>query len=488
VNARSTSMPAGWVRTSLDAFAEVILGQSPPSATYNTDWAGVPFYQGKLEFGLMYPTPRKWCTSPKKTAEQGDVLVSVRAPVGPTNICPEKSCIGRGLAAVRGLGGISTPFILYLMRAQEGPLSGIGTGTTFGAITGNKLRGMEVDMPPLPEQHRIVAKIEELFTRLDAGVEALERIKAQLKRYRQAVLKHAFEGKLTAEWREVHKHELEPASVFLERIKEERHEPAKGNYKHLPPLDTSGLPHLPEGWAWTRLGDILEVIRGASPRPKGDPRYFGGSIPWIMISDISREKGKYISATKDTVTAIGARKSRYLNEGTLILSNSGSVCIPKILAVDGCIHDGFVAFPDMSEQLDIMYLYHCFDYIRPSVTQANRQGVTQVNLNTGIVRRMLIPFPTKAEQNKIVEEIERRFAVADQIERTVDQGLKQAERLRQSILKNAFEGKLVPQDPNDEPAEKLLERIREERARLQAGAKCKKAPRKKTNRQEMRLM
>ena len=107
---------------------------------------------------------------------------------------------------------------------------------------------------------------------------------------------------------------------------------------------------LPRGWALTKLGDIIEVVRGASPRPKGDPRYFGGSIPWIMISDISREKGKFISKTRDKVTEEGAKRSRYLESGTLILSNSGTVCVPKILAVDGCIHDGFVAFPYLSDK------------------------------------------------------------------------------------------------------------------------------------------
>ncbi len=102
-------------------------------------------------------------------------------------------------------------------------------------------------------------------------------------------------------------------------------------------------PDAPEHWIHAQLGEVLDVIRGASPRPKGDPRYFGGAIPWVMISDISREKGKYLTKTRDTVTEEGAKKSRLMNKGTLILSNSGTVCVPKILSVSGCIHDGFVA-------------------------------------------------------------------------------------------------------------------------------------------------
>ena len=124
-----SELPEGWTWTTLEEVSEIILGQSPPSSTYNTDRYGLPFFQGKLEFGETYPTPRKWCSAPKKTAEKGDVLISVRAPVGPTNICPEKSCIGRGLAAVRGLGGVEPLFMLYLMRTFENEISGKGTGT-----------------------------------------------------------------------------------------------------------------------------------------------------------------------------------------------------------------------------------------------------------------------------------------------------------------------------------------------------------------------
>ena len=218
---RPYKLPESWAWTKLGQFTEIILGQSPPSSTYNEDGAGLPFYQGKKEFGYVYPTPEKWCTEPKKIAEKGDVLISVRAPVGPTNVCPEKSCIGRGLSAIRGLGGIDTFFTLYLMRAFSDVLAEAGTGSTFDAITGSQLKGLEVPLPPFPEQHRIVAKIEELFTQLDAGVSALEKSRAQLKRYRQSVLKAAVEGKLTEEWRRSHP-DVEPAPVLLQQILKER--------------------------------------------------------------------------------------------------------------------------------------------------------------------------------------------------------------------------------------------------------------------------
>jgi type I restriction enzyme S subunit len=362
------------------------------------------------------------------------------------------------------------------LRTNETRLAGKGTGSTFSAISGDDLRALDVTLPSLPEQRRIVARIEELFSKLDAGVEELKKAKAQLKRYRQSVLKAAFSGELTSEWRKrrATSHEpIETAAMLLERIKAERRKMQGEKHKDLP-LDMSELPALPKLWSWAKLGQVATVVRGASPRPKGDPKYFGGTIPWIMISDITREKGKSISKTKDTVTDAGATKSRLLKAGTLILSNSGTVCVPKFLAVDGCIHDGFVAFLDIPVAINQLYLFHFFNYVRPRITNENRQGVTQVNLNTTIVNNMVFPLSPLEEQEAIAESVEAALSVAENAEGTLDAGLKQAARLRQAILKRAFEGKLVPQDPSDEPAEKLLERIRAEKEERVAGAKRKR--------------
>ena len=224
--------------------------------------------------------------------------------------------------------------------------------------------------------------------------------------------------------------------------------------------------NLPDGWVRTKLGNITDVIRGASPRPKGDPRYFGGNIPWIMISDITREKGKIILQTKDHVTEEGAKKSRFLKKGNLILSNSGTVCVPKILGVAGCIHDGFVAFPTLIQNIDILYAYYWFEYIRPKIILDNKQGITQVNLNTTIVKNIDIILPPLPEQKRIVAKIESIFTQIDVAKERLEVLASQVKSssgslsmLKSSILKQAFEGGLVPQDPNDEPAEILLRKI-----------------------------
>ena len=139
----------------LSDVAKIIMGQSPPSSTYNTTGKGLPFFQGKADFGEMYPTPRVFCSKPNRIAEPGDILMTVRAPVGPTNINVVQSCIGRGLAAIRASKSIDRDYLLYFLRFYEPELAKAGTGSTFAAISRDDLETVKIPLPPLPEQRRI---------------------------------------------------------------------------------------------------------------------------------------------------------------------------------------------------------------------------------------------------------------------------------------------------------------------------------------------
>jgi type I restriction enzyme S subunit len=493
---KDNSYPNSWRIVRLADICEIIMGQSPPSSTYNDKKIGLPFFQGKLDFGEIYPIPRVWCSNPKKIADVGDILLSVRAPVGPTNICNEKCCIGRGLAAVRYFYRNENKFIFYFFRSIENQIPKIGTGSTFSAISKSKIENLSIPFPPLPEQHRIVAKIEELFTKLDAGVEALKKAKEQIKRYRQAVLKYAFEGKLTEEWRknfellmlngelkETQSSKLdtqhsklntqnstfktdnsafnpqnsklttqnyEPASVLIERIKEERKKKLGRKYKELPPMDTSELPELPEGWVWTRIGAISDIIMGQSPpsstyndRRIGLPFYQGK----LDFGEINPSPRVWCS-----------RPKKIAEKGDILLSIRAPVGPTNICNEKCCIGRGLAAVRYFSRN-ENKFIFYFFRSIENQISRIGT-GSTFSAISKSQVENLSIPLPPLPEQHRIVEEIERRLSIADATEKTIDQCLKQAERLRQSILKMAFEGKLVPQDPNDEPAEKLLERVR----------------------------
>jgi len=164
-----------WPTKKLGDVAEVQMGQSPPGETYNSEGVGLPFFQGKAEFGEEYPTRVKWCSQPSRIAESGDILLSVRAPVGPTNFANERCCIGRGLAAIRGESNkCNQRYLRYFLKRFETNIAALGVGSTFTAINRSDIERLEIPMPPLREQERIV--------RLLDGAEELRKLRAQADR------------------------------------------------------------------------------------------------------------------------------------------------------------------------------------------------------------------------------------------------------------------------------------------------------------------
>jgi type I restriction enzyme S subunit len=185
-----------WERRRLGEVCEATMGQSPPGHTYNKDGNGFPFFQGKVDFGEVHPTPSSWCTEPKKVAEPNDILLCVRAPVGPTNICIEKCCIGRGLAAIRARDTVDPWFILYFLRFIEKEISEIGQGSTFGAIKREHISNILIPLHPLPEQRRIASELRDKMAHTEKLKAAIEKQLEAAKALPQAILRKAFSGEL----------------------------------------------------------------------------------------------------------------------------------------------------------------------------------------------------------------------------------------------------------------------------------------------------
>jgi type I restriction enzyme S subunit len=175
------------------------MGQSPPGSSYNETGNGIPFFQGKAEFGEVHPTVRKYTTAGTKHAKSGDILMSVRAPVGPTNIADIDCVIGRGLAAIRGNELISQKYLTWTLKHLELEIQGKGKGTTFDSISGDALRGTVVYLPELPEQERIVKILEDHLSRLDASMKTADYIEFCAAALRRSLLQAAFTGQLTKE-------------------------------------------------------------------------------------------------------------------------------------------------------------------------------------------------------------------------------------------------------------------------------------------------
>ena len=316
------------------------------------------------------------------------------------------------------------------------------------------------------------------------------------KALRQKILDLAIRGKLVPQ-----DPDDEPASVLLEKIREQKQQMFKeGKLKKKDIKNDSiifkgednlhyekfqdgtvkciedEIPfELPEGWAWERLGNVSTIARGGSPRPIEDFLTDDkNGINWIKIGDTEKD-GKYILHTKEKIKAAGLSKTRYVQSGDFLLTNSMSFGRPYILKTDGCIHDGWLVIGNIKTVFSQDYLYYAlssgFMYTTLSLLAA---GSTVKNLKSDTVRSVLFPIPPLDEQERLACRLEELISFVDSINADEDKLVRIIEQTKSKILDLAIRGKLVPQDPNDKPASVLLERIRAEKEELIKQGKIKR--------------
>lgn len=477
-NSMMLEKKAGWAETELDQIVEVIMGQSPPSSTYNENGIGLPFFQGKAEFTELYPIASKWCSEPKKIAEPNDILISVRAPVGATNIANQKCCIGRGLAAIRYSD--CNKYIFYFLRLIENELDKKGTGTTFKAISGSVLKNEIIPVAPLSEQRAIVSKIEQLFSELDNGIANLKLIQEQLKVYRQAVLKKAFEGELTKKWRE-QQTDLPDTGELLKQICTERKRVSKNprmKVKSIKPLtenEINKLPTLPEEWQWVKLNEVTikaDKVNRIEKSPEEEFKY-------LDIGGINNKTNKLENFKIYKWINAPSRAQQIVYKGDILFSTVRTY-LKNIAKIESEIFNGeicssgFTVIRSLKNYIDENYVFYLSisdGFIQP--LNELQTGTSYPAVRDNDVLSQPFPLCSLPEQQAIVQEIETRLSVCDKIEQDIEVNLEKAEALRQSILKKAFEGKLLNEKElaevrgaeDWEPAEVLLERIKAERAR-----------------------
>ena len=375
--------------------------------------------------------------------------------------------------------------MVLAVRRLRNRVSTLAAGININNLRREHIEETIIPLPPLAEQWRIVAEIETQFTRLDASVAALRRAQANLKRYRASVLKDACEGRLVpteAELARSEGREYEPAAVLLERILAERRarwesqEKRRGKYREPSAPDVSALPELPEGWVWATMPQLGELNRGKSKhRPRNDPKLLGGPYPFVQTGDI-RHSGGLVTQHSQTYSEFGLAQSRIWPTGTLCITIAANIAETGILSYDACFPDSVVGFISYGSDSLTKFL-EFFIRTEKDELESFAPATAQKNINLQVLSQLAVPLPPLTEQRRIVAEVERRLSVAQQAEATVEASLARAERLRQSILRQAFSGRLVPQDPDDEPASALLERIRAEReTEAQASAAAKGKP------------
>lgn len=480
----SDKLQYGWTTKAVD-YGKVKLLRTTDISSGAVNWDSVPFCETEPE------------DVPKYLLNGGDIVVSRAGSVGKSFLIsnPKHSVFASYL--VRIVCHIDKKFLYYFMQSAEywKKISDNTAGIAVPNVNASKLAAIEFSLPPLNEQNRIVAKIEELFSELDAGVENLTKAKGRLGVYRQSLLKHAFEGKLTEDWRKENADKLESGEALLKRVKKEREEyfkkqleqwekdvaqweadgkpgkkPTKPKKpKKLAPIsdeELKELPELPEGWVWERLGLLAEIQIGPFGSLLHKSDYIAGGTPLINPSHI--QKGAIAYDPNFTVSPKKAQSlSHYLlNKGDVVIGRRGEMGRCAVVRED----DGYFICGTGSlfaRPMNTLYSEYCQQFLSSSFVvrylEDKSIGTTMNNLNKTILNNIPVPVCPYTEQQKLANLIIVGIENETNLQQTLANESEKAIALKGSILRKAFSGQLVPQDPNDEPASKLLERIKQER-------------------------
>ena len=482
-------LPEGWAEVELGEVWHESRARVRPDTIARTDYIGLEHVEG----GTNRITGAGRSDGVKSTVavfSEGDILYGRLRPYLNKVIRPPFA----GVASTEFLvfketQALANGLLMRLLSSSDlvAYASANSAGVNLPRISAKRLAEYRFRLAPVPEQHRIVAKIESLFARLDEGIAALKRAEANLERYRASVLKSAVEGRLTEQWRRENPPE-ETGEDLLRRILAERRrrweaeqlakfeargrKPPKNwraKYKEPVAPDTGKLPKLPEGWCWATVDQIVwAMMNGYGKRsntPGGTPRMV------LRLADIRHDQISYQSPRYLDCTSQQIAKYRLAERDVLIVRVNGSPDLVGRL-VDCRNTNGDVLFCDhfirakCTTLLAAAWLRLCSntERFRSHVERTRVSTAGQHTVSQGVILPFALPLPPEKEVLAILALADLLVSQSKPVEVALADGRVNASALRQSILKSAFEGRLVPQDPADEPAAVLLDRIRAERA------------------------
>lgn len=435
-------MRADWVEVELGDVCNFIGGGTPskkePSYWGGTiPWASIKDIKGSLLLSTEdFITEEGLKNSAANLAESGEIILATRITPGRPIISKIKTTINQDLKIVKPKISINVDFLYYAIINLEKLILKKSSGTTVLGINLNALKEINVTLPPLPEQRAIVAKIEQLFSELDNGIANLKEAQSKLDIYRQAVLKQAFEGELTREWRE--KQEGLPSG---EELKDDITKNKSSKSTTYVSIEVN--LKIPKNWIAIELNKICSSISDGDHQA---PPKTSSGIPFITISNIKNNKIDFSDTFHVSVdyyaNLANHRKPR---KDDILYTVTGSFGIPVLVSFEKefCFqrHIGLIRPLEIVNKKWLFWLLQ--SKLIFNQAQKTATGTAQKTIALSSLRSFIFPYCSFQEQNQIVQEIEARLSVCDQLANTIQTSLQQAEALRQSILKKAFEGRLL---------------------------------------------
>ncbi|HEX9667811.1 MAG TPA: restriction endonuclease subunit S [Thermodesulfobacteriota bacterium] len=365
------SLSNEWEIKSLDdeSLVELIMGQSPPSSTYNKEKNGLPFLQGKMEFGEIYPSPTVYCSEPVKVAEKNDILISVRAPVGEVNISPSKVCIGRGLAAIRCKSNrLSHSFLFYYFKHNSKRFEAISTGSTFKAVRKNDLESFELPIPPLPEQK----KIAEILSTVDKAIEKVDEDIEKTQRLKRGLMQEL----LTGRWNPVDSRQ------------------ARREFKQ------TEIGNIPKEWEVVKIKNLGKVITGKTPATS-NKAYWNGDVPFVTPADMGETN--YVYKTERYVSEVGAKRIGFiLPKDAVLVVCIGSTIGKTGLTYTNCITNQQINTIICSEGINSYYVYYAITFKNQFLKSFSGTAAVPI-IKKSLFEIFRLSLPSLPEQKKIAE-------------------------------------------------------------------------------------
>lgn len=469
-----SELPKGWIDTTLGSVCDARAGIGFPTDMQGRDSGEVPFCKvSDISFSVLnnaekLGSARHYISEDEVANLKGKLLPigsTVFAKIGEALKLNRRAITTKPLLVDNNVMGlvpfdevILSKYLFYFMKTVR--LEGISNATTVPAVRKSDIETITIPLAPLNEQKRIVAKLDELLPKIEACKQRLEKIPTILKRLRQSVLADAVSGRLTAEWREQNK-SICPASSLINRIMSERSKKS-GKRQEVFDIDTSlaDMYELPPSWEWVALGNYAECSRGRfSVRPRNDPTCYNGKYPFIQIGDLPRNGG-LIAAHNQTLNDKGLSVSKLFPKGTVAIAIVGAtIGNTGILGYDMCFPDSLVGLETGTPAGNI-YVDFYLRLVKERIRAISYAGGGQPNIKLETLNPYPFPLAPLEEQAEIVRIVGEKLAFIDRCENRLLSILGCVDKVGSSILSKAFSGCLVSQDPSDEPASLLLERIK----------------------------